>query len=150
MHKFQKLASAFSSTFTGGTGVLEYPSPTPNIEMEQPTLPNEKKSVEVSENAQKQLEQKNLKEIQQKVNTYITDKSLENKLKTTLTDEGLLITILDDIFFDSGSADVRNKDKNLAKEISELLVMNPPVILQLVVIQTTFRSVTQNMILTGI
>jgi chemotaxis protein MotB len=124
--KFQKLASAFSSTFTGGTGVLEYPSPTPNIEMEQPTLPNEKKSVEVSEEAQKQLEQKNLKEIQQKVNTYITDKSLENKLKTTLTDEGLLITILDDIFFDSGSADVRNKDKNLAKEISELLVMNPP------------------------
>jgi len=67
-----------------------------------------------------------IKEIQQKVNTYITDKSLENKLKTTLTDEGLLITILDDIFFDSGSADIRNKDKNLAKEISELLVMNPP------------------------
>ena len=34
--KFQKLASAFSSTFVGGTGVLDYPSPTPNIEMEEP------------------------------------------------------------------------------------------------------------------
>jgi chemotaxis protein MotB len=123
--KFQQLARAFNSTFTGGTSVLEYPSPTPNGEME-PLDVQKDRTPQEDEEAQKQIEQKKLKEIQEKVNVYIKENKLETKLKTTLTDEGLLITILNDIFFDSGSADIRNKDKQLASEISELLVMNPP------------------------
>jgi chemotaxis protein MotB len=124
--KFQQMARAFNSTFTGGTGVLEYPSPTPDGEMEQLDVQKDQAPQEVSEEAQKQLEQQKLKEIQDKINTYIKNNNLETKLKTTLTDEGLLITILNDIFFDSGKAEIRNKDKQLAMEISELLVMNPP------------------------
>lgn len=123
--KFQQLARAFNSTFTGGTSVLEYPSPTPNGEM-GPLDVQKDRTPQEDEEAQKQIEQKKLKEIQEKVNAYIKENKLETKLKTTLTDEGLLITILNDIFFDSGSADIRNKDKQLASEISELLVMNPP------------------------
>jgi chemotaxis protein MotB len=123
--KFQQLARAFNSTFTGGTGVLEYPSPTPNGKVEQLDKYKEHTSLDTEE-AQKQLEQQKLKEIQEKINSYIKENNLESKLKTTLTDEGLLITILNDIFFDSGKADIRNKDKKLAMEISELLVMNPP------------------------
>ncbi|MGM0873327.1 MAG: flagellar motor protein MotB [Bacillota bacterium] len=123
--KFQQLARAFNSTFTGGTSVLEYPSPTPNGEMEK--LDEQKdRTPHEDEETQKQFEQKKLKEIQEKINAYIKENKLETKLKTTLTDEGLLITILNDIFFDSGNADIRNKDKKLASEISELLVMNPP------------------------
>jgi chemotaxis protein MotB len=124
--KFQQIARAFNSTFTGGTGVLEYPSPTPDGEMEQLDVQKDQTPQQVSEEAQKQMEQQKLKEIQDKINTYIKNNKLETKLKTTLTDEGLLITILNDIFFDSGKADIRNKDKQLAMEISELLVMNPP------------------------
>ncbi|MBO1514468.1 flagellar motor protein MotB [Metabacillus bambusae] len=124
--KFQQMARAFNSTFTGGTGVLEYPSPTPDGEMEQLDVQKDQTPQEDAEEAQKQLEQQKLKEIQDKINTYIKNNKLETKLKTTLTDEGLLITILNDIFFDSGKADIRNKDKQLAMEISELLVMNPP------------------------
>ncbi|MGG4488377.1 flagellar motor protein MotB [Metabacillus idriensis] len=121
--KFQMLARAFNSTFTGGTGVLEYPSPIPDGEMEQ--LDQEKEKTPDKEK-QETLEQEKLKEIQKKVNAYIAANSLETKLKTTLTDEGLLITILNDIFFDSGQSDIRKKDEQLAKEISNLLVMNPP------------------------
>jgi chemotaxis protein MotB len=124
--KFQQIARSFNSTFTGGTGVLDYPSPTPDGEMEQLNLQKEPTTQADAEKLQKQIEQNNLKKIQEKVNTYIKENNLESKLKTTLTDEGLLITILDNIFFDSGSATVRNKDLNLAMEMSELLVMNPP------------------------
>ncbi|MBM7606441.1 chemotaxis protein MotB [Metabacillus crassostreae] len=125
--KFQQLARAFNSTFTGGTGVLEYPSPTPDGELEQLDVQKEQEpDQEAVEEAQKRLEQENLKIIQEKVNSYIANNKLQTQLKTTLTDEGLLITLLNDIFFDSGSAAIRNKDKELASEISELLIMSPP------------------------
>ncbi|MGP1907120.1 flagellar motor protein MotB [Metabacillus sp. JX24] len=122
--KFQMLARAFNSTFTGGTGVLEYPSPVPDGDMEQ--LDDKKEEKADQEEAQKELEQQKLKKIQEKVNAYIKTNNLESQLKTTLTDEGLLITILNDIFFDSGESAIRDKDEKLAKEISNLLVMNPP------------------------
>jgi chemotaxis protein MotB len=121
--KFQMLARAFNSTFTGGTGVLEHPSPIPDGEMEK--LDQEKEKNPEKEQ-QETLEQEKLKEIQKKVNAYIAANSLETQLKTTLTDEGLLITILNDIFFDSGNSSIRKKDEQLAKEISKLLIMNPP------------------------
>lgn len=124
--KFQQMARSLNSAFTGGSGVLDYPSPTPNGEMEQLNVQDDTASKQNLEEAQKRMEQQNLQKIQDKINTYIKENKLETKLATTLTDEGLLITILNDIFFDSGSADIRAKDQKLAKEISELLVMNPP------------------------
>lgn len=123
--KFQQIARSLNAAFTGGTGVLEYPSPTPEAQMEQLNVEKEQ-SEENLEEAQKRMEQQNLQKIQKKINTYIKDNNLETKLQTTLTGEGLMITILNDIFFDSGSADIRSKDVQLARGISELLVMNPP------------------------
>ncbi|KKI93919.1 flagellar motor protein MotB [Bacillus sp. SA1-12] len=124
--KFQQIAKVFNSTFAGGTGVLHYPSPSPREEMKELNIQDEQMTKEAAVEAQEQLEQEKLKEVQDKINTYIKENKLETKLETTLTDEGLLITILNDIFFDSGKAEIREKDKKLAIEISELLVMNPP------------------------
>ncbi|MFC3883007.1 flagellar motor protein MotB [Bacillus songklensis] len=117
--KFKQMANAFSSSLNGGTGVLEYPSPIPP---EQPlSLNQEQKNGQMAD-----AEKKSLQEIQDKVNHYIKDRQLTGKLKTTLTDEGLLITILDNVLFDSGIAEVRPADHQLAKEISQLLVMETP------------------------
>ncbi|PMC35251.1 flagellar motor protein MotB [Bacillus sp. UMB0899] len=123
--KFQQIARSLNAAFTGGTSVLEYPSPTPEAQTEQLNMDKEQ-SEENIEEAQKRIEQQNLQKVQDKINTYIKENNLESNLQTTLTDEGLMITILNDIFFDSGSADIRSKDVHLAREISELLVMNPP------------------------
>lgn len=124
--KFQQMARAFNSSFTGGTGVLENPSPTPEGEVEQLDAEQKKDKDEDEEEKLEQIEQKKLKEIQEKINAYIKENNLQTQLKTTLTDEGLLVTIVNDIFFDSGSATIRKKDEQLATEISQLLVMNPP------------------------
>lgn len=124
--KFRQLAISMNANLTGGTSILEFPSPLPEGG-ESHLQEKELKNINQDDQKQEQKqEQEQLSDIQQKVNAYIDSKQLNNKLKTSLSDEGLLITIVDDILFDSGKAEVRKKDQKLAREISDLLVMNPP------------------------
>ncbi|MED4271640.1 flagellar motor protein MotB [Geobacillus stearothermophilus] len=123
--KFQEIARAFSNAFAGGTGVLEFQSPvepiTPPAQDEEGRQQEKQPSPAVNGKEKEELGQ-----IKAKIDSYIHDNKLTGKLQTSLTDEGLAITILDDILFDSGSAEVHMKDRRLAAEISTLLVMNPP------------------------
>ncbi|WP_456275759.1 flagellar motor protein MotB [Bacillus sp. AK128] len=123
--KFQQMAESFSSAFNGGTGLMEYPSPLPE---EQPQSAN-KEDAQNEENENPdfdQQEQSELKQLQEKINQYINEKQLDTRLETTLTDEGLLITILNDVFFDSGVAAVKLNEESLVKDLSTLLVSDPP------------------------
>ncbi|HZG60599.1 MAG TPA: flagellar motor protein MotB [Anoxybacillus sp.] len=120
--KFQQIARSFNSALAGGTGVLEYPSPLDEEQLQSLNREDQKNN----KNKQPAYEKKELQQVQEKINQYIQQKNLTGQLKTTLTEEGLLVTILDDVLFDSGSAEVRPQDRKLVKEISQLLVMNPP------------------------
>lgn len=125
--KFNAMSQAFNEAFSSGTGIFEYPSPVPEDDaqaMDDEEGKDDKK--EQSAEVKKQIEKLELENIQKKVNTYIQEKALTDKLSTSLTDEGLLLTIRDNVLFSSGSADVRQEDIKTANEISELLVMNPP------------------------
>lgn len=129
--KFQQMAQAFNSAFNGGTGMMDFPAPLPEDQPQSANKEddkneeNENPDLDAREQAEL-LEKAELAELQKKINTYIQEKGLANRLETRLTDEGLLITILNDVFFDSGKAEVRIGDQNLAKEISDLLVTKPP------------------------
>lgn len=131
--KFQSMSEVFSRTFSGGTGIFEYPSPMPSGNME--SLDKEKKTGAEQDKKQKETQQnkglsagelKGLTEVQAKIESYIQQKKLTGKLDTALTGEGLLVTIRDNVLFESGKADVRPQDRMMAKEISALLVMDPP------------------------
>ncbi|WP_312099030.1 flagellar motor protein MotB [Niallia sp.] len=133
--KFSAIADAFNRELQGGTGFFEYPSPVPSMESENSdvNLDEKEKQEETKDLAeedlkelQKQQDQKELAEIQQKVNAYIDENKLGNKLDTELTGEGLHVSIRDNVLFASGSADVRDKDRSIVSEISHLLVMDPP------------------------
>ncbi len=123
--KFQQIAKSMNGAMSGGSGIMEFPTPLPE---EQP----QSSDVDDAENDKNkdpefdEQEKIELEELQKKINAKITIKNLNNKLKTVLTDEGLLITVLDDVLFDPGKANVRFKDETIAREISELLVSNPP------------------------
>jgi chemotaxis protein MotB len=119
--KFEQIAHSFNAALTGGTGVLEFQAP-----MEQEHRPSQPKQQNNNKKELDKQDREELHEVQEKINTYIAKEHLNGKLKTSLTEEGLAITILNDILFDSGSAEVRPQDQQLAKEISQLLVMNPP------------------------
>ncbi|WP_066052672.1 flagellar motor protein MotB [Robertmurraya korlensis] len=135
--KFQAMAEVFNQEFTSGTGIFEFPSPIPE---EGATAPdeqtNDSEEIEQSQSGEKmteeqkqklaqQAEQVELQAIQAKVNEYVSSKGLQDKLETKLTDEGLLLTIRDNVLFESGSDAVRTQDLQIVKEISELLVMDP-------------------------
>jgi chemotaxis protein MotB len=123
--KFQMLSKAFNDVFAGGTGVFEFQSPMPEGQMESPDERKEdvKKNDNTDAAAKDQLE---LLELQKKVNSYIEDNKLKDKLNTSLTDEGLLLTIRDNVLFESGRAEVRSRDIGIANEIADLLIMEPP------------------------
>lgn len=67
-----------------------------------------------------------LLEMQRRINQYIQQRNLELSLQTELTKDGLMITIANSALFASGSATVRTDAEGLAKEISNLLVSDPP------------------------
>jgi chemotaxis protein MotB len=139
--KFNILSKAFNEMFTGGTGLLNFSSSVPigSIDVpnkktkEQKLTQNQqidaetaKKVLEKQRQEELKIDQEELHAIQAKVNFYIQNNKLTNKLQTSLSTEGLLVTIGDNVLFDSGKADVRSQDLQLANEISNLLVMDPP------------------------
>lgn len=130
--KFAAMSAAFNENLSGGMGMFDFPSPTPPENGEISPDENEKKEQEeedIDGNEQvtaEEVERLELQNIQQKVNTYIQKENLSEMLETSLTDEGLLLTIRDNVLFASGSDDVRPQDLQIANEISELLVMDPP------------------------
>jgi len=132
--KFQKLSQVFNGIFLGGTGPIDFQQPIENddhskdnpepIEEEQ-----EEKEDETSKEDEVILdleEQKELEAIQSKINAYIQKNDFHNKFDTSLTTEGLLLTIRDNVLFQSGKAEVREEDKKTAKELAVLLEMEPP------------------------
>ena len=133
--KFSAIADAFNRELQGGTSFFEYPSPSPSMDGEESdiTVVDEEKKEDKQDIAeedlkelQKQQDQKELAEIQKKVNAYIDENKLGNKLDTELTGEGLHVSIRDNVLFASGSADIRDKDRSIVSEIAHLLVMEPP------------------------
>lgn len=67
-----------------------------------------------------------LKETQDAIEQYISDHELTDMLQTSFSDDGLLITISNEVSFDSGSARVKNSGRKIAEEISEFLELDPP------------------------
>ncbi|OLP63051.1 hypothetical protein BACPU_35140 [Bacillus pumilus] len=122
--KYEQMAKSFNVVFTGGTGVMDHSSMQSTEETEQSN--QVKKSADEDEEAKaKARDQAVLNKVKKQVDSFIASKKLDAKLQTKLTDEGLLITIEDSIFFDSGRAVIRQQDVPLAKEISKLLIINP-------------------------
>ncbi|QFT90760.1 Motility protein B [Bacillus sp. THAF10] len=125
--KFQALSEVFNDVFTKGTGILEYPSPVNQddavtLEEEDQQEGNEERDQEYDQAADMQ----ELKTIQEKIDTYIAENDLGDMLESSLSDEGLLLLIRDNVLFSSGSDQVRNEDLGIANEISRLLEINPP------------------------
>ncbi|RID88694.1 flagellar motor protein MotB [Peribacillus asahii] len=113
--KFNSMSNYFNQVFTGGTGVMDFPSTTQMDNADS-----------LERGGSGKTEQEELSHIQSKVNTYIENKELSDKLGTSLTDEGLLVTIRDNVLFESGDAEVGKENQRIARDISKLLVMNPP------------------------
>ncbi|AXI10049.1 flagellar motor protein MotB [Oceanobacillus sp. 143] len=137
--KYRELAGIFRNEFSagGGNGILEQNidpiSPIPPEQQEEEEKEDEKESEieemlesKTEEERKSEVELQQLKGLQEEVNRYITTNSLTDNLSTKLTDEGLLVTIVNEVFFDPGSAEVKDYGAVIAREISKVLVTKPP------------------------
>lgn len=124
--KYEELAKVFKSEFTHGTSILEDGSSsqeTPiDFDSNDDDIAEEDEVIESDH--QRELQQ--LQELQEGINHYIIESNLLDIIETSLTDEGLLITIVNDISFDSGKAIVKEEGKKIAEEVSEFLITDPP------------------------
>jgi chemotaxis protein MotB len=123
--KFQAMSKAFNEIFVGGSGVMDYPSPVPEVDSGDQKQEENPLTVDELE-AAKEKERQELAELQKKVDGYIAANELQKQFATELTSEGLLLTIRDNVLFQSGSALVGSKDQGIAKELSGLLEMDTP------------------------
>lgn len=124
--KFEQMVESLSAAFHGGqvggaSVITETEDDSPSGQDSGSTPPPANPF-----DGEKEREMEDLRELQRKINTYIKQNNLELSLKTELTEGGLVITILDHALFDTGSATVKPESRKLAKEISNLLVMDPP------------------------
>jgi len=135
--KFNQLVKSLNIAFNGGVGVMQNPSPIPiSPEMAEQTIQmttsesdrrkeeNQKYEDKPVTEAQKRyaMETEQLQQLKKQLDKYIENNKLKEKLQTKVTEEGLLITILDNALFDSGSARVKPEARKLAAEISKLLI----------------------------
>ncbi len=117
--KLEEMSAVFNEIFDGGTGIMDSSAPTP--------VPIPQEDVgEDDENSSYIEDRKSLEGIQSRVDEYIAVHELENQFDTSMTDEGLLVTIRDSILFNPGKADIREEYLPLATELTELLVFDPP------------------------
>ncbi|MDX6716293.1 MAG: chemotaxis protein MotB [Baekduia sp.] len=134
------LQEAFSGkVMTGGKSIMEAggasdvvtPSSAPPLSNLQPYVagatpkPSPKpssKQTATEAAAAKAAEQDQFRKLKQKLDSAAAAKGLSSKIKTTITDEGLVIRLLtDDLLFDSGSATVRPDSLPLLKQVARLL-----------------------------
>ncbi|MFD2629213.1 flagellar motor protein MotB [Oceanobacillus kapialis] len=126
--KYQQLSTVFKEEFAGGSSFMEE-SNAPNQSTTDVPVEDEKEKEPQEQEQQLSKQDQELEEletIQQQINRYIQSEELEDVFDTELTDEGLLLTILNDISFDSGSAVVKAEGQKLAQDVSELLYTDPP------------------------
>ncbi|MFD2044942.1 flagellar motor protein MotB [Ornithinibacillus salinisoli] len=120
--KYKELAQIFNSEFSDGGSIFE-DEETP---IEENDLPEEDEAEDEAMDEDKTTEMLSMSELQQEINNYIEENNLTDVLETKLSDEGLLVSIMNDVSFDSGSADVSGQGRSIASEISNFLDTDPP------------------------
>lgn len=126
--KFEQISKSFNSELQGGSGVLENQAAVETFEETSPVAKIEENEPEKGTQEEVSLQQdlKDLGNLQEKIESYIKDKGLDPKLQTEMTAKGLVLKIKEGVLYTSGSADITNESKTIAKEISGLLVTDPP------------------------
>lgn len=144
--KFNQMSQVFNEIFAGGENVLDYASlvetddtqddidNAEGAESEELTEEMTEEEQQMQELLAEQTERESaaaadleeLQVIQDQINDYIASNSLGELFETELTDEGLLLTIRDNVLFASGSADVRSEYQSVAQDVARLLEFDPP------------------------
>lgn len=117
--KLSALAQAFSAAFNIG-GPSFFNQAGPNVSPQRQLMSDE----DVGNNAYLQ-ENQNLQDLQEQLDEYIRQNSLEDQLSTQLEEEGLMIRIKEKALFPSGSAELVAESQRIGPIVAGLLAAVP-------------------------
>jgi chemotaxis protein MotB len=108
---------------SGGTMNIKTPSAAPKESSLQPYVGSPKDTASTKDKTGKgSAEEQQFKQLKAKIDSVAAKQGLSGKIKTTVTDDGLLIRLLTDkLLFDSGSAVTRPESLPLLKDVAHLL-----------------------------
>src|SRR5919197_5055513 len=132
--KFETLQAALQDAFSGrilpggksikesgGTDNVVNPSPSAPESSLQPYVGGRPKEAGTGP-ARPTREQQGFKKVKRQIDAYAAQKGLSGKVKTEVTDDGLLIRLLtDDLLFGSGSATPRTQARPLLDKLAAVL-----------------------------
>ncbi|MCG5102417.1 flagellar motor protein MotB [Oceanobacillus alkalisoli] len=131
--KYEQLSNVFKSEFSGGGSILleRAPADDPSERAIDENEPNTEDEDFIEDSTEEAIsdgrrEVENLRELQARINGYIETNELSGALSTELSNEGLMLTILNDVTFDMGSAEVNDGGREIITEVSRLLNTDPP------------------------
>lgn len=106
--KYQKVAASFMSAFGGGKSLIgtdNRPSISDATNPVDPTL----------------VEAAKMQEVKSSMDKYLKENNLKGSVSTTIEERGLVVSISDSLFFDSGKADIKPEVSAKLVEIGKLL-----------------------------
>lgn len=106
--KYQQVAESFSVAFGGGKSVIgtdDRPSISDATQKIDPTI----------------VEESRLEETKNKMDKYLKDNNLQGSVSTVIEQRGLVVSIHDSMFFDTGKAEVKPDAKKRLVEIGKIL-----------------------------
>lgn len=110
--KFNAMKEAFNIIFDGNKGILQNGVPSNDV--------IEKIAIE-----RDTYELKELTQLKQEFDQYIAQNNLSDKLETRISGDYLVITIREEVLFDSGSAEIRPEAKEKVSAIANILLDHP-------------------------
>jgi len=121
--KLGDMGQVFNALFAGNMGMMNQPS-TINTNMPNPNS-TAQSAVPSTLSSNVSTETVQLMKLKEEVDKFIEQNSLSTHLSSTLTDEGLMITIGEVALFPSGSAELLPAAKTIVSEIAVLLQPAP-------------------------
>lgn len=136
--KFQALAGAMQEAFnTGGgggnnivftspgTGVIEPPNPKgQSSKLDEVT--KERLAMErMAEKSHAQTENKEFNQVASQINKYAKDEGIASSIKMNIDERGLVISIQDTVFFESGKADLQPSAREVLDKVAKIIYTLP-------------------------
>ena len=122
--KLGDMRQVFNAIFSGNIGAMDQSSTIAGNSPNTTNIPNGG-AQDPSKIADARNESLQLMQLQKELDKYIQQNNLNEKLTTTLTGDGLMITIGEVALFPSGSAELLPEARKIVGEISKMIVAHP-------------------------
>ncbi|MBA5851405.1 flagellar motor protein MotB [Clostridium sp. cel8] len=110
-NKYRQIAESFSIAMGGGKSIIGSDS--------KPSVKDSVKQIDTLNVSQ--VEKNKLDKLQQQVNKYLKQNKLSGSVSTNIDERGLVVSINDTLFFDTGKAEIKPEIKTKLKEIGKII-----------------------------